>query len=118
MIREFNDKWEKDYVRKTVETLEAQTDRRKKATEQNVQREDIDEAMGEGEGDEEEDGESEDDNEDDHGTGGAAKRSGTQRRNCAASTSELVQCSGQLQTTVVTLLLGAKLADMSTARKF
>jgi hypothetical protein len=29
-----------------------------------------------------------------------------------------VQCSGQLQTTVVTLLLGAKLADMSTARKF
>jgi hypothetical protein len=37
---------------------------------------------------------------------------------CAASTSELVQCSGQLQTTVVTLLLGAKLADMSTARKF
>jgi hypothetical protein len=37
---------------------------------------------------------------------------------CAASTSELVQWSGQLQTTVVTLLLGAKLGDMSTATKF
>ena len=36
----------------------------------------------------------------------------------AASTSELVQWSGQLQTTVVTLLLSAKLGDMSTARKF
>ena len=36
--------------------------------------------MGEGGGDEEEDGESEDDNEDDHGTGGAVKRPGTQRR--------------------------------------
>jgi hypothetical protein len=51
-------------VRKTVETLEAQTVRRKSTTEQNDQREDIDEAMGEGGGDEEEDGESEDDNED------------------------------------------------------
>ena len=37
---------------------------------------------------------------------------------CAASTSELVQWSRQLQTTVVTLLLSAKLGDMSTARKF
>jgi hypothetical protein len=37
---------------------------------------------------------------------------------CASSTSELVQWSGQLQTTVVTLLLTAKLGDMSTARKF
>jgi hypothetical protein len=46
--------------------------------------------MGEGAGDEEEDGESEDGYEDGHGTGG----------------------------TVVTLLLGAKLGDMSTARKF
>ena len=80
MIREFNQQWEKDYVRKTAETLEAQAARRKSAAEQNAQREDIDEAMGEGGGDEEEDGESEDDNEDGHGTGGAAKRSGTQRR--------------------------------------
>ncbi len=80
MIREFNEQWEKDYVRKTAETLEAQTVRRKSAVEQNVQREDIDETMGEGGGDEEEDGESEDDNEDGHGSGGAAKRSGTQRR--------------------------------------
>jgi hypothetical protein len=38
--------------------------------------------------------------------------------NCSASTSELVQWSGQLQTTVVTLLLGVKLGDMSTTRKF
>jgi len=67
MIREFNQQWEKDYVRKTAETLEAQAARRKSAAEQNAQREDIDEAMGEGGGDEEEDGESEDDNEDGHG---------------------------------------------------
>ena len=67
MIRQFNDQWEKDYLRKTAETLEAQTVRRKSAAEQNAQREDIDEAMGEGGGDEEEDGESEDDNEDGHG---------------------------------------------------
>ena len=80
MIREFNDKWEKDYVRKTAETLEAQAARRKSAAEKNAQRDDIDEAMGEGGGDEEEDGESEDDNEDGHGTRGAAKRPGTQRR--------------------------------------
>ncbi len=62
MIREFNERWEKDYVRKMVETLEAQTVRRKRAAEQNAQREE--------------------------------------------------------QTTVVTLLLGAKLVDMSTVRKF
>ena len=80
MIREFNEQWEKDYVRKTAETLEAQAARRKSAPEKNVQRDDFDEAMGEGGGDEEEDGESEDDNEDGHGTGGAAKRPGTQRR--------------------------------------
>ena len=67
-------------MRKTAETLQAQTARRKRAAEQNAQREDIDEAMGEGGGDEEEDGESEDDNEDGHGGGGAAKRSGTRRR--------------------------------------
>ena len=54
--------------------------RRKSAAEKNAQRHDIDEAMGEGGGDEEEDWESEDDNEDGHGSGGAAKRPGTQRR--------------------------------------
>ena len=79
MIREFNEQCQKDYVRTTVETIEGQTDKRKSASEENVQREDIDEAMGEGGGDEEEDGESEDDNEDGHGSG-AAKRPGTQRR--------------------------------------
>ena len=80
MIREFNEQWEKDYVRKTAETLQAQAVRRKSAAEKNAHRDDIDEAMGEGGGDEEEDGESEDDNEDGHGGGGAAKRSGTRRR--------------------------------------
>ena len=80
MIREFNEQWEKDYVRKTAETLEAQTVRRKRAAEQNCQREDIDEAMGEGAGDEEEDGEPEDGYEDGHGTAGAPKRPGTHRR--------------------------------------
>ncbi len=66
------------------------------------EREDIDEAMGEGAGDEEEDGESEDGYEDGHGTAGAAKRSGTQRRKLRSFyTSELAQlllqnwCSGQ-----------------------
>ena len=58
-------------MRKTAETLEAQTARRKIAAEKNAQRDDIDEALGEGGGDEEEDGESEDDNEDGHGSGGA-----------------------------------------------
>ena len=53
MIREFNQEWDKDYVRKTAETLQYQTDRRKSATEQNAQRTDIDETMGEGGGDEE-----------------------------------------------------------------
>jgi hypothetical protein len=52
MIREFNEQWEKDYVRKTVETLQAQTVMRKSATEKNAQRDDIDEVMGEGGGDE------------------------------------------------------------------
>ena len=80
MIREFNQQWEKDYVRKTAETLEAQAARRKSAAEQNAQRQDIDEAMGEGGGDEEEDGESEDGYEDGHRSGGAAKRPGTRRR--------------------------------------
>ena len=80
MIREFNEQWEKDYVRKTTETLQTQTVRRKSESDKNVQRDDIDETMGEGGGDEEEDGESEDDNEDGHGGGGAVKRSGTRRR--------------------------------------
>ncbi len=53
-----------DYVRKTVETLQTQTHRRKSVVEKNDQRTDIDEVMGEGGGDEEEVGESEDDNED------------------------------------------------------
>jgi len=35
MIREFNQQWEKDYVRKTAETLEAQTVRRKSAAKKN-----------------------------------------------------------------------------------
>jgi hypothetical protein len=43
MIREFNEQWEKDCVRKTVKTLEDQTVRRKSVAEQNSQREDIDE---------------------------------------------------------------------------
>jgi hypothetical protein len=79
MIREFK-QWELDYVRKTAETLQDQTVRRKSTVEKNTQRDDIDESMGEGGDDEEEDGESEDDNEDGHGIGGPAKRSGTQRR--------------------------------------
>ena len=72
MIREFNEQWEKDYMRTTAETLEAQAARRKRAAEQNEEED--------GGDDEEEDGESEDDNEDGHGSGGAAKRPGTQRR--------------------------------------
>ena len=55
MIREFNQEWEQDYVRKTAETLQVQADRRKSVAEKNTQRTDIDEAMGEGGGDEEED---------------------------------------------------------------
>jgi hypothetical protein len=58
MIREFNQQWENDYVRKTAGTLEVQTARRKSASEKNDQRDDIDEVMGEDGGDEEEDGES------------------------------------------------------------
>ncbi len=95
MIREFNEKWEKDYVRKTAETLEVQTFRRKRADEQNVQREDIDETMGEGAGDEEEDGESEDGYEDGNGTAGAAKRPGTQRRRTAPVSNLYAKTSGR-----------------------
>ncbi len=69
MIREFNQQWDNDYVRKTAETLQVQDDRRKSADEKNAQRTDIDEVMGEGGCDEEEDGESEDDNEDGQGSG-------------------------------------------------
>jgi hypothetical protein len=43
MIREFNQKWEQDYVRKTTETLQVQDDRRTISHEKNVQRSDIDE---------------------------------------------------------------------------
>ena len=69
-------------MRKTADTLQDQTDRRKSTSEENTQRTDIDETMGEGGGDEEEDGESEDDNEDGQGSGVAAvKRSETKRRN-------------------------------------
>ena len=74
MIREFNQECEQDYVRKTVETLQSQTDRRKSVVKKNSQRTDIDETLGEGGGDEDPflfitstldspDGESEDDNE-------------------------------------------------------
>ena len=80
MIREFNQKWEQDYVRKTAETLQAQTDRKRIAHEKNAQRADIYEAMGEGGGDEEKDGESEDDDEDGQGTGLEGKRPGTKGR--------------------------------------
>ena len=38
MIREFNQKWEQDYVRKTTETLQPQTDRTKITHEKNTQR--------------------------------------------------------------------------------
>jgi hypothetical protein len=118
MIREFKEQWEKDYVRKTTETLEAQVARRRSAAEQNAQREDIDETIGEGGGDEEEDGESEDDNEDGHGSGGASKRPGTRRRKLIRFYFRTGAVFRKLQTTVVTLLLSAKLGDMSTARKF
>ena len=45
MIREFNQKWEQDYVRKTVQTRQAQTDRRCIPLEKNAQRTNIDEGM-------------------------------------------------------------------------
>jgi hypothetical protein len=103
MIREFNEQWEKDYLRKQTETLEAQTVRRKSAAEQNAQREDIDEQWEKVEV--------------------MKRKTGNLRttmrmstrvevlpngqehigESCSASTSELVQWSGQLQTTVVTL---------------
>ena len=37
MIREFNQQWEQDYVKKTAETLQAQADRRKSVAEKNAQ---------------------------------------------------------------------------------
>ena len=64
----------------TAETLQAQTDRKKSAIEKNAQRDDIDEAMGEGRGDEKENWDSEDDNEDGKGSGVADTRLGTKRR--------------------------------------
>jgi hypothetical protein len=42
MIREFEQKWEQDYVRKTTETHQVQVDRRRIVYEKNVQRTDID----------------------------------------------------------------------------
>ena len=45
MIREFNEQWEKDCVRKMTETLQAQTVRIKSSGEKNDQRDDIDESM-------------------------------------------------------------------------
>jgi hypothetical protein len=36
MIREFNQQWDKDYVRKTTETLQTQDDRRKSASEKGL----------------------------------------------------------------------------------
>jgi len=71
MIREFNQKWEQDYVRKTTVTLQAVTDRRNTAFEKNFKRADIEEAMGamgEGGGDDDKEGESEDEDEDGEGT--------------------------------------------------
>ena len=53
MIREFNDQWEKDYVRKMTETFQVQDVRRKSAVEKNDRRDDIDKTMGELGGDEE-----------------------------------------------------------------
>ena len=80
MIRKFNQKWEQDYLRKTRQTLQDQTDRRRIDHEKNAQTSDIDETMREGGGDEKEDGESEDDDEDGQGTVLAGKRTGTKRR--------------------------------------
>jgi hypothetical protein len=72
---EHNQPWDKDYVWKTAQTLQVQTDRRKSVVEKNDQRDDFDEVMTECGGDEEKDGESEDDNEDGHGSGVTVKRS-------------------------------------------
>jgi hypothetical protein len=68
-----------------------------RASDQNVQREDIDEAMGEGGGDEEEDGESEDDNEDGHGSGPEVLPLETVRNTTEKTVQLLLQnwCSGQ-----------------------
>ena len=82
MIREFNQKWQQDYVRKTVQTLQVRTDRRSTALEKNTQRTNIDEAMGVGGSnvygctlfvDDEEDA-SEDEDDDGVGTGLAGSR--------------------------------------------
>jgi hypothetical protein len=90
MIREFNDQWEKDYVRSTEKV---QVMKRKTGNLRTGMRMD---------------------------TGLQVLPNGQEHNgeSCSASTSELVQWSGQLQTTVVTLLLGVKLGDMSTVRKF
>ena len=74
MIREFNKKWEQDYLIKTAEILQAVTDRRNAALEKNTKRvcdsrtaADIEEATGEGAGDDDEEGKS-DEHEDGEGT--------------------------------------------------
>ena len=83
-------------MRKTAETLQGQAARRKSESDKNVQRDDIDETMGEGGGDEEEDGESQDDNVDEYGSGVVVKRSGTQRRKLRSFSVVLQNwCSGQ-----------------------
>ena len=48
MIREFNQQWEQDYVRKTEETLQDQTDTRRITLKKSTQRSEIDGSMGEG----------------------------------------------------------------------
>jgi hypothetical protein len=75
VIREFNKKWEQDYLIKTAETLQAVIYRRNAALEKNAKRVcdsqtavDITVAMGEGGGDDNEQGESEDKDEDAEGT--------------------------------------------------
>ena len=46
IIREFNQKWEQDYVRKMTETLQTVTDRRRIVLEKNAQRTDIEQTPG------------------------------------------------------------------------
>jgi len=72
---------EQDYVRKTTETLQDQTDRRRITFEKNAQRTDIDEVMGVGGSDDDEESESEDEDDDREGTGLPDNRSETKRRN-------------------------------------
>jgi len=105
-------------VRKTVETLQTQDDRRKSVAEKNAHRSDIDERMTEGGGDEEEDGESQDDNEDVQGTGVSTKRSGTKRRK---HDNFYFRAGTVLRTTADNgrdVTAECQVGDMSTVRKF